>query len=120
MRNNYPIKPRDLDTSEIPKGFEVLLDYSDLVILWAFVQFWQARGDWKPFTHTEFLAFIGDPKSKVNKSINSGVIWFIGNRLRYLLNCSVSEDDQKVWSYGPSHFVISTYFHSNPAKRLYG
>lgn len=117
VKKKYPIKPKDLDTSEEPKGFDNLLGYDQRIVLWAYVQFWQAKGNWDPFTFDEFLLFIDDPKSKVNGSIRSGVMWFMGDRLKSLLETREAEENKEKGkrTYAPSHFLISTYFLWNPA-----
>jgi hypothetical protein len=120
VNKNYPIKPKHLDTSEEPKGFDALLDYGQCAILWAFIQFWQVRGNWESFTHDEFLAFLDDSQSKVNKTVRCGVIWFVEPTLTSILRCSKKKaGDKEITVYEPSHFVISTYFLSNPSKKLF-
>jgi|CXWL01.1.fsa_nt_gi hypothetical protein len=117
MEEKYPIQPHHLDSSKEPKGFDNFLDYGQRVVLWAFIQFAQARGSWEPFTHEAFLSFMDNKDSKVNKAIKSGVIWFVEPRLRAIFNCvSEMDDDKKVTTYTPTHFVISTYFLWNPAR----
>ena len=119
MNKNYPIKPRHLDTKEEPKGFENLLDYGQRGILWAFIQFCQSRGNWNPFTHEEFIAFISDPDSKVNTRVKCGVIWFVEDRLRSIFNYEkVGDGKDDVIKYTPTHFVISTYFLWNPLRKV--
>jgi hypothetical protein len=113
VTEDYPIKPRHLDTSMEPKGFDLLLDYNDRMILWAFVQFWQSKSNWDPFTHEEFIAFISNYESKVNSSVRSGVILFVTATLKSILH--YNEGGNGTTIYGPSHFVISTYFLWNPA-----
>jgi len=117
MINDYPIKPNYLDTTKEPKGFDDLLDYSQRIVLWAFIQFWQSRENWKRFTHEEFIAFISNPQSEVNQAVRCGIVWFVEARLQSLLDCK--EDENKVLTYEPTHFVISEYFHWNPARWTY-
>jgi hypothetical protein len=114
---NYPIKPKDLDTSRAPMGFDILLgDYRQMILLWTFVQFWQTKGSWDPFTHEEFMSFIDDPRSKVNDAIKCGVMYFVEPRLTVLLNIIKSEDGNKNPTYYPTHRMIAAYFLGNPAE----
>ena len=114
MDKKYPIKPVNLDTSKKPKGFDNLLDYDEIILLWSFVQFWQAKGEWCPFTHDEFQCFIDDDGSKVNDSIRVPIIRFVGKKLGALLDREINDDDKNKITYHPTHYLISTYFHWNP------
>lgn len=114
----YPIKPGDIDTSKEPRGFDTLLDYGQRCMLWGFFQFWQAKGNWKPFTHEELQKFI--PQMEPNAYMTSAIIKFIEPRLESLLFVRKGDgENKKNQSYAPSHFLISTYFLWNPAEQVF-
>ncbi|GEM_PF-3400281 len=116
--NKYPIKPRHVDTSKEPKGFDNLLGYDQIGILWSFFQFWQYKRNWEPFTHEQYIAFISDSGMMVNSTVRSGLILFIEPKLKSILDCAeIIEKERKSWKYQPTHYLISTYFLWNPAQK---
>lgn len=109
----YPIQPKHLATQEEPKGFDVLLRRDQRMLLWAFVQFWQKKGNWGPFTMGQFLEFYDKAGPKeINESVKSGVGFFVESTLKALLEAKGEKDEQ---TYHATHFMISTYFQWNPA-----
>jgi hypothetical protein len=120
LSKNYPIKPKHLDMSKEPKGFDNLLNYGQRMMLWGMFQFCQAKGDWKSFTHEEFQSFLDDKQSVVNKYMTSAIMKFVEERLSSLLNFRKENRNGKdVMVYTPAHFLISTYFQWNPAQNLF-
>ncbi len=116
MNGNYPIKPKHVDTSREPKGFDSFLDYNQRIILWAMMQCWQYKGNWDAFTHEEFLSFIDNPVAGANEAVRLPIIRFVETRLKSLLRIEkIRRDGKPTNSYAPTHFLISTYFHWNPA-----
>lgn len=118
MNKKYPIKPRDIDVSKEPKGFDALLDYGQRCMLWGFFQVWHSKGNWEPITHGEYQDFI--PRMEPNTYMTCAIIKFVEDRLESLLDYRKGDKEKKIDStYGPTHFLISTYFHWNPAERVF-
>ena len=113
MHPSYPIKPRHLDTEKEPIGFNDLLPYDQLIILWAFVQFWQHKGTWERLEHEEFIKWISNYDAKVNSAVKCGIIWFVQSELKSILKCT-EDTDKKIFRYELTHYLVSTYFHWNP------
>ena len=114
MNTNYPIKPAHLDTKNESKGFDMLLEYDQRAILWAFMQLWKHKGNWDSFTHDEFIAFISDHQSEVNKTVRCGIIWFVQTPPKAIIRCT-KDEGKKTVIYEPTHYAVSTYFHWNPS-----
>lgn len=109
----YPIRPEHLSTKEEPKGFDTLLRWDQRMLLWAFVQFWQKKGNWGPFTMAEFLEFYDKAdRTQINTSVKSGIGFFVGSTLKALLEAKGEKDER---TFHATHFMISTYFQWNPA-----
>lgn len=112
----YPIQPRHLDTSDIPKGFDPMVDYGEKVILWALVQYCQYRKNWNSFTWNEFMSFVDDKSIKINGPIRSGGSFFTGPGVNFLF--TKHEEENNVWTLTPTHYMISVYFLWNPIKLI--
>lgn len=112
----YPIEPRHLDTTDIPKGFDSMLDYGEKVILWTLVQYCKHKKSWNSFTWDEFMKFVDDKNIKINGPIRSGVLFFTGLGLNFLFNKVLNSEG--VLTVTPTHYLISTYFLWNPIKLI--
>lgn len=120
LTDKYPIIPSDLDTTHEPNGFDVLLDHDQILILWAFIQFWQSRKNWKPFKLSEFIGFVRDPSSTVNESVKNGAMWFAEGRFLSLFDYNEDREQNQNSTFAPTHYLVSTYFHWNPAPHSFG
>ena len=112
----YPIKPKHLDTSERPKGFDNMLGYTQVTFLWCFMDLFKHRGNWNPFTVSDFENYCKGPgRNVVEKRIL--ILHFLGPTLAALLNeAPIDQKEPDIKIYTPSHFLISTYFMWNPAR----
>lgn len=113
----YPIKPRHLSTKEEPKGFDIMCDYGERMILWALVEYCQWRGNWESFTWDDFMKFFDNKDIKIKSPVRSGILYFSGPGVDYLFTRVLVGDD-KVLTLTPTHFMISHYFLWNPVKNL--
>ena len=112
----YPIKPKHLDTTKRPQGFENILDYSQITLIWCVMDLCKHRNSWDSFTTDDFQEYI----SNAGRDRISSVAHFFEPRLSALLDRSFVDKEDYDWKkgyiYRPSHFLISTYFMWNPVK----
>ncbi len=115
----YPIRPRDLDTSKMPIGFAHMFSlYSETIMLWGFMEFCKHKGNWGRFTMDEFLAFIDNRNAPMNAPLRSACGTFVEGMIPALF-CEHRDTapNGRNHSYMPSHFTICMYFMHNPIKR---